>query len=143
MGQVTIDYGEAEDFFLSLEQTYGVVIEKFGYDKWNARSSVARFQREGYVGVEVPQNVSGLYPGTKLLREAIENEMFAFERNDMLKQNFLNARMVTDMNMSYFLNKKQSKGKIDMVASLVDAMALYQFDEVESIAWGNVGATVF
>ena len=51
--------------------------------------------------------------------------------------------MVTDMNMSYFLNKKQSKGKIDMVASLVDAMALYQFDEVEEIAWGNVGATVF
>lgn len=143
MGQVTIDYGEAEEFFLGLEKTYGVIIEKFGYDKWNARSSVARFQREGYVGVEVPQNVSGLYPGTKLLREAIENEMFAFEKNDMLKQNFLNARMVTDMNMSYFLNKKQSKGKIDMVASLVDAMALYQLDEVESIAWGNVGATVF
>ena len=141
-GDTTIDYGFVEDFFFKLEEKYGVNIKGFGYDKWNARSTVAKFLAAGYDGIEVPQNAKGLYPGTKLLRESIEDGNFAYDKNDMLKENFMNARMVTDSNLSYFLNKKKSNGKIDMVAAVVDAMSLWEIDEFSNIIGGQANITL-
>lgn len=136
-GGQTIDYNWVENFFFNLEANYGVRIKGIGYDRWNARSTVAKFLAAGYDGVEVAQNAKGLYPATKLLREAIENGRFAFDKNDLLKQNFLNATMVTDMNLSYYLNKKKSNGKIDMVAAVVDAFALLENEEFEQELYGT------
>ena len=45
------------------------------------------------------------------------NGDFEMETNDLFKLNFLNAKVVYDNNMSYYLNKKKSNGKIDMVAA--------------------------
>lgn len=134
-GGPTIDYGEAEEFILTLEENYGVNIIQIGYDRWQAQSSIAKFEGQGYDCVEIPQNAKGLYPPTKLLREQIENEQFFFDKNDFYVHNFLNATMVVDNQLSYYLNKRKSKGKIDMVASTVDAMALWNeahIDDVES-----------
>ena len=96
----------------------------------------------GYDGVEIPQNARGLYPGTKLLREALQNGNFAYDKNDMLRQNFLNAKMVTDSNLSYFLNKKKSSGKIDMAAAVVDAMSLWEIEEFSNIMGGASNITL-
>ena len=41
--------------------------------------------------------------------------------------------MILDNQMSYYLNKKKSKGKIDMVAATVDAMALWLIEKVNEI----------
>lgn len=142
-GARTIDYGEAEDFVMSLSDTYGVNILGIGYDKWNARSSVARFEAEGeYDCVEVPQDNRGVYPPTKFLRECIENERFAFDKNDFYKTNYMNATMITDMNLSYHLNKKKSKGRIDMVAATIDAMALWQQANLDEIISGEANITL-
>ncbi|UPI30865.1 hypothetical protein DEDGFLLK_00119 [Lactiplantibacillus phage Gut-P1] len=141
-GHETIDYGFVEDFFYNIESKYGVKIKGFGYDKWNARSTVAKFITSGYDGVEIPQNPRGLYPGTKLLREALQNGNFAYDKNDMLRQNFLNAKMVTDSNLSYFLNKKKSSGKIDMAAAVVDAMSLWEIEEFSNIMGGASNITL-
>jgi len=136
-GGETIDYNFVENFFFDLEENYGVTIKGVGYDKWNARSTIAKFMASGYDGIDIPQNGKGLYPGTKLLREAIQNKRFFFDKNDMLEQNFMNAVMVTDSNLSYFLNKKKSNGKIDMAASIVDAMSLWETEEFEDAMFGS------
>ena len=65
---------------MSLEEHYGVNIIQIGYDRWQAQSSVAKFEGAGYDCVEVPQNAKGLYPPTKYLREHIENEEFSLIR---------------------------------------------------------------
>lgn len=132
-GGPTIDYGEVEEFILTLEDHYGVNILQIGYDRWQAQSSVAKFEGAGYDCVEVPQNARGLYPPTKFLREQIENEEFYFDKNDFYVHNFLNATMIVDNQLSYYLNKKKSKGKIDMVAATVDAMALWLIQRVEEV----------
>lgn len=130
-GGPTIDYGEAEDFIFALSDTYGVNVVQIGYDRWQAQSSIAKFENAGFDCVEVPQNARSLYPPTKYLREQIENEKFYFDKNDFYVHNFLNATMIIDNQMSYYLNKKKSNGKIDMVASTVDAMALWLNEKVE------------
>lgn len=132
-GGPTIDYGEVEQFIMTLEENYGVNIKQIGYDRWQAQSSVAKFEAEGYDCVEVPQNARGLYPPTKYLREQIENEQFFFDKNDFYVHNFLNATMIVDNQLSYYLNKKKSKGKIDMVAATVDAMALWLIEKVDEV----------
>ena len=67
---------------MDLEDKYGVTIKQIGYDKWNAMSSAAKFETEGgYECIDVPQNARGIYPATKLLRESIENDSFAFDPN--------------------------------------------------------------
>ena len=42
--------------------------------------------------------------------------------------NFENARQTEDTNLNKYLNKKKSKGKIDLVMSIIDALYLLQED---------------
>ena len=126
-GTRVIDYSDIENFVCGLEDEYGVNIVAIAYDKWNARATASNLSNKGYDMIEIEQNMGGLYPGTKLLRESILNEQFSFETNYILRMNLLNAKMVTNTNMSYMLNKKKSDGKIDMAAAIVDALAVIQF----------------
>lgn len=130
-GDTVVDYNAIEDFVLSLENTYGVKIKGIGYDKWNAAATVQRLSNYGYQVIEVRQNAFGLYEGTKLLKEQILQTKFAYEENDLLKENFLNARMVVNAQLAYYLNKKQSDGKIDMVAALCNSTVLWNQDIVD------------
>ena len=78
--------------------------------------------------VEIRQHSSVLHPPTKLLREKILNKEFAYENNRLLEINFQNARCVYDTNKNQYVNKKKSKGKVDMVVSLINAMYLLEQD---------------
>jgi len=129
-GQI-IDYVQIEDFIMSLEDKYQVNILAVGYDKWNAAPTVSRLSALDMTMIETPQKMLSLYPPTKMLKEAILTENFQYEKNDLLKLNFLNAKMVTDTNLSYFLNKKKSTGKIDMVASLINSLYLWEQDIID------------
>ena len=88
--------------------------------------------------VEVKQHSSGLHPPTKLLKESILQGKFQYEKNPMLEINFQNAKCTYDTNKNLFVNKKKSNGKIDMVASLIDAVYLLQQD----VIFGSDGFTV-
>lgn len=138
-GDETIDYGDAEEFVLNLEQEYGVHIVQIGYDRWQALSSIAKFEGMNYECVEVPQDNRHIYPPTKFLREQIKTGNFFFEKNDFYVSNYTNATMITDNHMNYYLNKKKSNGRIDMTASTIDAMALWLNKRVEEIEGQNAG----
>lgn len=137
-GRKTVDYSFIEKFIEEIPEKYGVNVTGIGFDRWNAGSVVNTLEAKGFDMYEIKQNASGLYPGTKLLREKVQNGDFKFEENKLLKINFSNAMMAFDMNLSYYLNKKQSNGKIDMVAALVNTMALWN-DEIEDEAAGISG----
>ena len=47
-GDRVIDYGFIENFVLDLEKNYGVIIKGIGYDRYNAISSVNKWNNEGY-----------------------------------------------------------------------------------------------
>lgn len=127
-GDKVIDYGAVEEFVLSLEERLGVKIQAIGYDRWNALSSAQKFESAGYNTVEIRQHSSVLHPPTKLLKEKILSREAMYTNNKLLEINFQNARCVEDTNKNKYVNKKKSKGKVDMVVSLINALYLCQQD---------------
>jgi phage terminase large subunit-like protein len=127
-GDKVIDYKVVEDFIIGLEDRLGVQIQAVGYDRWNALSSAQKLKEAGLITVEIRQHSSVLHPPTKLLKEKILSREFAYENNPLYEINFLNSRCTYDTNKNLYVNKKKSKGKIDMVVSTINAMYLIQQD---------------
>lgn len=127
-GDKVINYKEVEDFVLNLEAEYGVVIDQIGYDRWNAISSANRWYDSGLNVTEIKQHSSVVHPATKLLKESILNEKFAYETNKLFEINVSNAREIKDNNLNSYVNKKKSTGKIDMLAATINAMVLWKFE---------------
>lgn len=127
-GDRVIDYSVVESFILNLEEKYDVQIQAIGYDRWNALSTAQKLKDEGYNMVEIRQHSSVLHPPTKLLKEKILGKEFQYQENKLLEINFQNSKCVYDTNKNLYVNKKKSKGKIDMVVSLINAVYLLQQD---------------
>jgi phage terminase large subunit-like protein len=127
-GDEVIDYGFVENFVLTLEEKYGVEIVQIGYDRWNALSSIQKFEAAGYECVEIKQHSSVLHMPTKLLKEYILSKLFCYDENLMLEINFQNARCTEDTNLNKYVNKKKSAGKVDMVVSTINSVYLLQQD---------------
>jgi phage terminase large subunit-like protein len=127
-GDRVIDYGFVEDFIMSIEDRYGVKVQAVGYDRYNALSTAQKLEGAGYNTVEIRQHSSVLHPPTKFLKESILNGKFKYCENKLLELNFQNARCTYDTNKNLYVNKKRSKGKVDMVVSLIDAVYLAQQD---------------
>ena len=127
-GDKTVDYSVVEEFILSLEDRYGVTIQAVGFDRWNALSTAQKLEAHGLTAVEIRQHSSVLHPPTKLLEEKILNGDFIYATNPLYEINFLNARCTYDTNKNKYVNKKKSRGKVDMVVSTINAMYLLQQD---------------
>lgn len=136
-GDRVIDYSFVERFILDLESRLGVEVQAIGYDRWNALSTAQKLENEGYNLVEVRQHSSVLHPPTKLLKEKILSGEFKYTKNKLLEINFQNARCAYDTNKNMYVQKKRSKGKVDMVVSLIDAVYLLQQD----VIFGDGGFT--
>ena len=127
-GDKVIDYGAVEDFILKIEEKYGVMVQAIGYDRYNALSTAQKLENAGYNTVQIRQHSGTLHPPTKLLKEKILANEFQYESNKLLEINFQNARCVYDTNKNLYVNKKKSKGKVDMVVALINAVFLLEQD---------------
>jgi phage terminase large subunit-like protein len=129
-GDLTVDYNFIEEMLLEIEEKHNVTIMGFAYDRWNALATAQRLEKVGYKVVELKQHSSILHPATKLLKEKIMSQEFFYTENSLLEINFMNARVVEDNNKNLYVNKKKSNGKVDMVISLINAVALLQMDVI-------------
>ena len=129
-GDRVIDYKVVEDFILCIEEKYGVQVQAIGYDRRNALSTAQKLEGAGYNTVEIRQHSSVLHSPTKLLKEKVLNEEFEYTDNKLLEINFQNARCSYDTNKNMYVHKKKSKGKVDMVVALINAIYLLQQDVV-------------
>lgn len=127
-GDRVIDYAVVEDTILAIEEKYNVKVQAIGYDRYNALSTAQKLERAGYNTVEIRQHSSTLHPPTKLLSEKIEAGQFKYTENRLLEINFQNARCTYDTNRNRYVNKKKSKGKVDMVVALINATYLLEQD---------------
>lgn len=124
-GNRTVDYGAIERFIMAIESKYGVTVMGIGYDRYNALSSAQKLEDAGYTVVEIKQHSSVLHPATKWLAELVAEGNLVYEKgNKLLEINFENSRCVYDTNMNRYVNKKKSRGKVDMVVAGINAMYL-------------------
>lgn len=129
-GEEVISYADVEGKILNLEEEYGVTIVQIGYDRYNAISSVNKFEEAGYTCVEIKQHSSVLHRPTKWLKEMILQKKFKYMAKiyNLLEINFSNARCTEDTNLNKYVNKKRSSGKVDMVVALINALYLLQLE---------------
>ncbi|NKF05295.1 terminase large subunit [Clostridium gasigenes] len=130
-GSAIIDYAFVENFVITLSKVYGVEIVQLGFDKRDALSSIQKYENAYVECVEVRQHSSVLFPPTKLLKESILSEKFKFDKNKLLEVHFMNCKCAYDTNKHYYVTKKKSTGKVDMVVSLIIATYLLQQKELE------------
>ena len=124
-GDRIISYQFIEDFLISISKRYNLRVKGIGYDRFNAISSANRWSSEGLETIEVRQHSTILNGGTKLMKESILQHKFYYERNRLLENHFINARTMYDTNLNQYINKKRSRGKIDMVAATLNAFVLW------------------
>lgn len=127
-GDKVIDYAVVEDYIMGIEKKYNVQVQAIGYDRYNALSTAQKCERAGYNVIEIRQHSSVLHPPTKLLAEKIESGQFQYTENKLLEINFQNARCTFDTNKNRYVNKKKSKGKVDMVVAMINAVYLLEQD---------------
>ena len=137
-GDEIIDYGFVENYLLHIERENGVTIVGAGFDRYNAISTMQKLEAadEPIPCTEVKQHSSVLHPATKLLREYILEGKFRYESNRLLENSFENALCTYDTNMNMYVNKKKSKGKVDMVVALINAV--YMMMQYEIIGTDDV-----
>ena len=124
-GNRTVDYGAIERFIMAIENKYGVTVLGIGYDRYNALSTAQKLEDAGYTMVEIKQHSSVLHPATKWLAELVAEGNLVYEKgNKLLEINFENSRCVYDTNMNRYVNKKKSRGKVDMVVAGINAIYL-------------------
>ena len=134
-GDDIIDYSVIEQYIIDLPQKYGVNIIAVGYDRYNAMSTVGKLTEAGIDCIEVKQHSSVLGAPTKLLYEEVCKHNLRFCTNELYKINFANAVCTYDTNLTRFVHKKKSNGKVDMVVATLDAVALLQQNELLSTDW--------
>lgn len=124
-GEDTISYNFVRDFILSIEEQYKVSIIGIGFDIRDMNSTREDL-KPYYDLIEVRQHSSVLHSPIKWLRESILNKKFSYNENKLLEINFTNCVQVEDTNLNKYLHKKKSKGKIDMVMAMINALYLLQ-----------------
>lgn len=137
-GDEIIDYGFVENYLLNIEKENGVSVVGAGFDRYNAISTMQKLENadEPIPCTEVKQHSSVLHPATKLLREYILEGRFRYESNMLLENSFENAQCTMDTNLNMYVNKKKSKGKVDMVVALINAV--YMMMQYEIIGGDDV-----
>lgn len=124
-GNRTVDYGAIERYIMEIESKYRVTVMGIGYDRYNALSTAQKLEDAGYTMVEIKQHSSVLHPATKWVAELVaEGNLLYDKSNKLLEINFENSRCVYDTNMNRYVNKKKSRGKVDMVVAGINAMYL-------------------
>lgn len=141
-GDRIISYAKVESYILELENKYGVNIKGIGYDKMNATHTINFLDSCGMNTVEIEQKAMTLHPATKKLRENIFREKFKYPPNSLYIENFTHACLREDSMQNSYIHKKNS-GKVDMVASTINAIVLWM-DEIENPnAFDNYGGIMF
>ena len=127
-GDRVIDYSVVENFIENIESKFNVTVQAIGYDRRNAMSTAQKLENMGYNLVEIRQHSSVLHAPTKLLKEKILSQKFKYTENKLLEINFQNSKCTPDTNKNLYVNKKRSRGKVDMVVALINAIFLLEQD---------------
>lgn len=128
-GDRKISYSFIENFIMTIEEKLGCRVKIIGYDKFEALSTVSKLEDNSFKCVEVGQGFY-LSSAIKKMKEVVLDKEFLYVKNDLFVLNIANAREEVNPQGRTKVNKKKSKGKIDLLASLLNNFEL--IDELDS-----------
>ena len=119
-------YDDLDDFIIDAEYD----VRCFGYDPYNAKSFVERWEREnGPYGIEkVPQGVKTESVPLGELKKLAEERMLLFDES-LMTFTMGNCITIEDTNGNRKLLKKRHDAKIDAVAAMMDGFVAYKMNK--------------
>ena len=108
-----------------LNKKYKEDVEKF--NRRNIDEETLNKIKEYYLKGYTYEDISKL---VNMIDKSILEKKFAYNSNKLLEINFMNCVQTEDTNLNKFLNKKKSRGKIDLIFALIDALYLLQQEVV-------------
>ena len=116
-----IDYDFVIEYICNIEKKFGCIINSIQFDPFNAIHMMSTLSKKDFNCVEVRQNRMTLTIPTKTFREKVYTGMVQYEKNDLLAWCVSNAVESEDNNGNIALDKKKSKNRIDLIASVIFA----------------------
>lgn len=103
-------------------------------DPWNSRMLTQQLDKAGINIIEVPQTISGMSPGMKEIERLLKNGNMSHEVNPVARWCFGNMAVAIDGNENIKPVKNKARDRIDIIVSLINAMAI-------AITQENMGST--
>jgi phage terminase large subunit-like protein len=121
-GNVT-DYSKVKQQIIQSMTDFQVI--EVGFDRWNALQLANELLELDVPLVEVPQNTSGMYPGSKRLEELVYGFKLKHGGNPVLRWCAVNTALLFDSNGNFRPDKKKSNdtGRIDGIVATVMALS--------------------
>ena len=122
-----INYKDVTQWFLEMQNEYGMYLYKIGYDRYSATYLVDELQSYfGKITEPVAQGARTFNIPMRNFEADMETGLINFNNNPITLWNLANASVTTDTNNNMYLCKTQDQTKrIDGVASLLDAYIVY------------------
>ncbi|MGF6976365.1 phage terminase large subunit-like protein [Paraburkholderia sp. JPY465] len=115
-----LDYGVVRSTVLAACKAFDV--EEVAFDVWNATHLANELLEKDVPMVQLPQNFSGLSPGSKHLERLVYSRRLRHNANPVLRWCASNVSLLLDTNENIRPNKKTSEGRIDPIVATCMAM---------------------
>jgi phage terminase large subunit-like protein len=133
-GEVT-DYQKIRDDLVDvIKPTMGLVTIKendkdrkvllSAFDRYNSTMMVPLLVAEGFEMVQVPNTMAGVGPATREFLLLARQGRIKHNKNEVLKWNVSNAKVIKDDKNNMMITKKRSKDKVDGLAACIMALEL-------------------
>lgn len=129
-----VDYEFIEASIVKASKQYN--IHTIGTDPWNSRMLSQRLMKHELEVVEIQQNMKNMSPAMKLIEQLIKRGQMTHEKNPVARWCWGNMSIIVDGNENIKPDKKKSRDRIDLIVSMINAMAtamLFEEAEVESV----------
>lgn len=115
-----VNYDVIEEYIRGIEDKHGCHIKGICFDPYNGLSMMASLAKD-YNVIEIKQYKSILSSPTKDFREKVYTGKIKYKKNMLLDWCVSNAITTEDNNGNEALDKRKSKNRIDMIASVIFA----------------------
>jgi len=116
-----VDYDFVKKYIMDRVEANQWHVREICYDPYNATQFANDMNKEGFVMVEIRQGVKTLSEPTKNFRELVLAKKLVHDKNPVLGWAVGNAVTRQDHNENIMLDKEKSIGRIDPIASLINA----------------------
>ena len=135
-GLVSLTPGDEVDYDLVRkefgEAANNLSIQDIGYDRWNSTQIVQQLIGDGFNMIPVAQGFASLTAPTKQMLSLIGSKRLDHGDNPVARWMAGNAVGKTDENENIMPSKGRSRGRIDGIAALVDAIFVWQRQPADS-----------
>ncbi|QKM48000.1 hypothetical protein B7760_02034 [Burkholderia glumae] len=110
-----LDYGVVRRTIKAACKAFDV--QEVAFDVWNATHLANELMDDDVPMVQLPQNFSGLSPGSKLLERLVYSNRLRHNANPVYRWCASNVSLLMDTNENMRPNKKTSEGRIDPIVA--------------------------